>query len=134
MTGCWRIGLLACSIVLVGACSAEGSDPDAGVDCQMPFEFASRTYSLVFGPEVGTVEPGRLLGTGRFELCEDGGGPGGDTAAVHALPDVPAEQAVVLLGERNRGAVYLSTEPPAAAWDADLLAVLDAWSVQSPKR
>ena len=132
MTVRGRIGLVACAWVL-GACSTEGSDSEAGLDCQMPFEFSARTYTLVSGPEVGTVEPGRRLGTGQFAPCHDGGGSGGNSRAVHALPDVPTVRAVVLLGEGDRGAVYVSADPASTERDVDLLALLDAWSVDPPR-
>lgn len=88
---------------------------------------------MVSGTGVETVAPGRPLGTGQFAPCNDGGGPDGDSREVYSLPRVPTEQAVVLLGARDRGTVYLSTEPPPTAWDADSLALMAAWSVQPPR-
>lgn len=52
---------------------------------------------------------------------------------MYSLPNVPTEQAVVLVGARDRGTVYLSAEPPDTVWDADLLALMNAWSVQPPR-
>lgn len=133
MTAFRRRMLVTCSLVLVGACSTQPAGLDAseaGGDCLTPLEFSSRTYTLVKGTEVGTVAPGRRLGTGQFAPCDDGGGSAGGSRQVYSLPSVPPEQAVVLPGDRDRGAVYLSVEPPATAWDADLLLLMDAWSVQ----
>ena len=142
MTRFLRLTLLTCSLVLVCACSAQqpgpgdskassATGPDG--DCLMPIEFSSRTYTMLLGPEVGTVPPGRPLGTGQFAPCDDGGGSDAGSREVYSLPNVPTEQAVVLVGARDRGTVYLSAEPPATAWNADLLALMNAWSVQPPK-
>lgn len=124
-----RSGLVVCGLLLVGAC---GGGPGASEDCQTDLHFSSETYTMVTGRNVGTVEPGRLLGSGDFAHCDDRGGPGGSSRQVHALPDVSPQQAVVLLGGNDRGTVYINAESPTAAWDADLVALLDAWSVQPP--
>lgn len=138
MTTSRRLTLVTCSLALVGACATQLSGPDdseaESADCQTPIEFSTRTYTMLTGTEVGTVTPGRQLGTGQFAPCDDGGGSTGNSREVYSLPGVPTEQAVVLVGARDRGTVYLSAEAPATAWDAVLLALMDAWSVQPPRR
>ena len=128
-----RLTLLLCFLTLVGACRPHVPESQStSGDCVAPIAFSSQTYSMLMGHEVTEVAPGDLLGTGQFAPCDDGAGLSADSREVYSLPSVPPEQAIVLLGSGDLGTVLLSTESPVAGWDADLLTLLDAWSVQRP--
>ena len=129
MTKSWRLLGVGLSLTVLGACDlTDGSEESA--DCDSPLIFSGSTYVFVGGEE-DTVTPGRLLGTGQHTPCNDGGGTTDDSRDVYALPGVPLEQALVVLGDRGRGLVHLSTTRP-SGWDSDLLALLQSWSVRPP--
>jgi hypothetical protein len=136
-----RLGLWAGSLVLVAACGAQSSgqapeeeqrDARENDDCSMPFEYSSRTYTMLLGRKVGTVAPGRSLGTGQFVPCEDAGGSDDGVREVYALPGVPSRHAIVLVGIRERGSVFINAKLSATRWDADLQRLLNARAVDPP--
>lgn len=132
-----RLVTAAYCVAGVSACGAEPGSMQNGEaqdsDCVAPLTFDSRSYNMLMGPGVTFVPPGQRVGRGRLAPCDDGGGESvSGTREVYAVPGVPTGQAVVVVGARQRGTIYLSTGSRPTAWDEDLLALLDRWSVEPP--
>lgn len=120
------------TLALLGLDGCSSADPRVGPDCVSPFHFDDREYRLgPQPPDVDRVKPGALLGEGANESCDQyapgdrSPGDGSDRLTeprpVYAYPEVPAEQAVLLVTPDGRHVtVLLASVRPEGGWDPDL--------------
>ena len=117
-------------VATLAGCSS--ADPRWSPDCVSPFHFDGREYLVgPSPPDVERMTAGARLGEGASESCgqygpgvHSGGDELTDPRPVYAFPDVPPEQAIVLLRPDGPPAVLLAADKPDGGWDPDLRAWL----------